>query len=271
MRQAAIVFSPLLVIAAVHAFGRLGTVEVVRVSGGALAPSIETVGWAFALLAVPGLAVATVDGRARITLALLLAIAVQAATLWVAAKTNGAATPYLAYKMTYLAIYPLAVLGGLAIGRLLAGADARAVTGSRAQFGGWILAAVLMVTIVRPAFREPRAVPIVSTDLYEAGQWARDNVGAACVDYIVADANTAYWLHLAVLGNARASSRAAEVDRYDPRTAIGRWIAADETQSFAIVDERLMPDEVRGRVEVMARFGSAAVIRRPGASTCVSR
>ncbi len=57
------------------------------------------------------------------------------------------------------------MLGGLAIGRLLAGADARAVTGPRAQFAGWVVAAILMVTIVRPAFREPRGVPIVSTDL----------------------------------------------------------------------------------------------------------
>ena len=271
LRHAAIVLGPLLAIAAVHAAGRLEWVQLVRTSGGALAPSIQTVGRFFPLLAVAGFAVATTDLRARITLGLLIALAVQAATLWLAAKANGAATPYMAYKMTYLAVYPLAVLGALAIGRLLAGADARAVTGPRAQFAGWMLAAILMVTIVRPAFREPRRVPIVSTDLYEAGQWARDNVGAACLDYLVADANTAYWLHLAVLGNARASSRAAEVDRYDPRTAIGHWIASDEAQEYAIVDEGLMPDEVRSRVEIIARFGSAAVIMRPGASTCVSR
>ena len=202
---------------------------------------------------------------------MLIALAVQAATLWIGAKTDGAATPYLAYKMMYLAIYPLAVLGGVAFGRLLAGADARAVTSPRAQFAGWVVAAILMVTIVRPAFREPRGVPIVSTDLYEAGQWARDNVGAACMDYLVADANTAYWLHFAVLGNARASARTAEVDRYDPRAAIGHWITADQAQGFAIVDQRLLPDEVRSRVEEIARFGSAAVIARPGASRCVSR
>ena len=62
---------------------------------------------------------------------------------------------------------------------------------------------------------------------------------------------------------------AAEVDLYEPRAAIGHWIASDSAQGFAIVDERLMPDEVRSRVEVIARFGSAAVIMRPGASTCV--
>jgi hypothetical protein len=260
-----------LVLAAVHAAGRLEWVQLVRASGGALAPSIGTVGWAYPLLAIAGVVVSAADRRARITLGLLIALAVQAATLWLAARANGAATPYMAYKMTYLAIYPLAVFGGLALGRMVAGKDAQAVTSDRAQFIGWALAAVLMVTIARPAFHEPRGVPTVSTDLYEAGRWARDNVGPACVDYIVGDANTAYWLHLAVLGNARASSRAAEVDVYDPRAAIGHWIASDAAQAFAIVDEPLLPDEVRSRVEVIARFGSAAVIKRPGAAPCGSR
>ena len=271
VQHAAVALAPLLIVAAVHAAGRLEVVQIVRISGGALAPSLATLGWAFPLFAVAGFVVATTDRRTRITLGLLVALAVQAATLWLAARANGAATPYLAYKMTYLAIYPLAVLGALAVGRLLAGADARAVTSARAQAAGWVLATILVVTIVRPAFHEPRGVPIVSTDLYQAGQWARDQVGADCVDYLVADANTAYWLHLAVMGNARASSRAAEVERYEPRAAMGQWIASDQTRGFAIVDERLMPDELRSRVEVMARFGSAAVIRRPGASTCVSR
>ena len=271
VQQAAVALAPVAIVAAVHAAGRLAWVQIVRTSGGALAPSIATMGWAFPLLAVAGLAVATVDRRARITLGLLIALGAQAVTLWFAAKANGAATPYMAYKMTYLAIYPLAVLGVLAIGRLLAGAAARALTSARVELAGWGLAALLMVTIVRPAFHEPRVVPIVSTDLYQAGQWARDHIGADCVDYLVADANTAYWLHLAVLGNARASSRAAEVDRYDPRAAIGHWIASDQALGHAIVDQRLLPDEVRSRVEVIARFGSAAVIKRPGASPCGSR
>ena len=271
VRHGAIVVAPVMVLATIHAVGRLGWMRIVRTSGGALAPSIETVGWAFAMLAVAGLMVSATDRRARITLGLLIALGVQAITLWFVATANGAATPYMAYKMMYLAVYPLAVLGALAIGRLSAGAGAGAVTGDRAQFVGWVLAALLMIAIVRPALREPRSVPVVSIDLYHAGQWARDNVGAACLDYLVADANTAYWLHLAVLGNARAASRTAQVDVYDPRQAIGHWIASDAAQGFAIVDDRLLPDEIRSRVEVIARFGSAAVIKRPGAPPCEPR
>ena len=74
---------------------------------------------------------------------------------------------------------------------------------------------------MRPALTAPRAIPVVDLDLYEAGKWTRANVGQTCVDYLVADAETAYWLHLAVLGNPRASERMIEIDRYDPRAAAG--------------------------------------------------
>ena len=82
---------------------------------------------------------------------------------------------------------------------------------------GWIIAAVLVILVARPALTAPRAIPVVDLDFYEAGKWTRANVGRTCVDYLVADAETAYWLHLAVLGNPRASERMNEIDRYDPR------------------------------------------------------
>ena len=44
---------------------------------------------------------------------LLLVIALQALTLFVIAKAQGADTPYMAFKMVYLAIYPMAVLAAL--------------------------------------------------------------------------------------------------------------------------------------------------------------
>ncbi len=86
---------------------------------------------------------------------------------------------------------------------------------------------------MRPALNAPRPVPVVSDDLYAAGKWLRANGGAACADYLVADAETAYWLHLAVLGNPRASERMQEVDRYDPRTAAG---ALDHSRRPALRD-----------------------------------
>jgi len=128
---------------------------------------------------------------------------------------------------------------------------------------GWVVATILLVTVVRPAMTAPRTVPVINLDLYAAGKWTRSNIGQTCVDYLVADAETAYWLHLAVLGNPRASERMAEIDRYDPRSAVGPWITS-EGRSYAIADLRLLPDEVRSRVAIVRTFGAAAVIKRAG-------
>jgi hypothetical protein len=56
-----------------------------------------------------------------------------------------------------------------------------------------------------------------------------------------------------------------ELDRYEPRAAIAPWITA-EGRSYALADLRLLPDEVRSRVQIVREFGKAAVIARPGAT-----
>ena len=112
-----------------------------------------------------------------------------------------------------------------------------------------------------------RPTPVVSRDFYDAGQWVRANVGTTCVDYLVEDPQTAYWLHLAVLGNPRASQRSAEVDRHNVRAAFARWIPA-EGLPYAIADLTLLPDEIRTRVELVKQFGRAGVIKRPNGAAC---
>jgi hypothetical protein len=182
----------------------------------------------------------------------MLVIALQAVTLFAIAKWQGASTPYMAFKMFYFAIYPMAIFAAIAV--------ARAVRGSEAL--GWLLASIMLVAIARPALSAPREIPIVDAHLYAAGKWLRANVGT-CADYLVADAETAYWLHLAVLGNPRSGARRAEIERYNPRAAVGPWITS-EGRSYAIADLRLLPDEVRSRVDLVAQFGNAAVIRSRG-------
>jgi hypothetical protein len=127
--------------------------------------------------------------------------------------------------------------------------------------------AIMAVLIARPLLAAPRPVPTVSRDFYEAGRWARANVGSSCVDYLVGDPYTAYWLHLAVLGNPRASARTAEVDQHDVRAAIARWMPADGLP-YAIADMSRLPDEIRSRVTLLKQFGQAGIIARPGASPC---
>lgn len=258
LQHLAVVVVPLLLLAAFHASGRWGWMVIVRTSGAVLHPSLESMGWLLPLLAIAGAMAIAAERRFRVTLVLALLVGLQAVTLFTIAKAQGADTPYMAFKMVYFAIYPLAVLSAIALWRLTAPTAARGAI-------GWIVATILLVAVARPAFATPRAFPAVNAELYAAGKWLRANIGSTCADYLVADAETAYWLHLAVLGNPRSSERMAEVDRYEPRAAMAPWITADG-RSYAIADLRLLPDEVRARVEVLAQYGSAAVIRRRDAT-----
>ena len=260
LRQIAIVLVPLAALGLAHALGRWGWIVIVRTSGAVLQPSPDSLGVLLPLLAVAGLIVTAADRRARVTLVLTVVVALQALTLFVIAKAQGAHTPYMAFKMVYFAIYPLAVAGALALSR------ASGVSAAKDTVG-WLLVSVLLVVAARPALNAERVVAVVDADLYAAGKWLRAQGGSACSDYLVGDAETAYWLHLAVLGNPRSSPRMAEVDRYEPRSAMAPWITS-EGRSYAIADLRLLPDEVRSRVEVKQQFGNAAVIARPGVTGC---
>lgn len=274
LRHLAIGLVPLLVVASIHVAGRWGWLAIVRTSGAVLEPSLASLGWALPLLAMAGMVAGLRDRRARVTIVLLVLIALQAITLFAIAKAQGASTPYMAFKMVYLAIYPMAALAAVALAsperawlsRRREPSESKGAPGeSKGAPLGWIVAAMLVALVARPALNAPRVIPVVDLDLYEAGKWTRANVGQTCVDYLVADAETAYWLHLAVLGNPRASERMIEIDRYDPRMAMAPWITA-EGRSYAIADLRLLPDEVRSRVDVVAQYGSAAVIRRRDAT-----
>jgi hypothetical protein len=254
----AIVLVPLVMTFLVHSWNRWGWLVIVRTSGAVLHPSLDSVGWLLPLLAVIGIAVASTDRRARVTIVLLMVIVMQAATLFAIAKAQGADTPYMAFKMAYFAIYPLAILAAYALSWISRGARAHEPI-------GWLIAALLTVIAVRPAVGAPREIPVVDLDLNAAGQWLRAKGGAACSDYLVAGAGTAYWLHLAVLGNPRSTERTRELDRYDPRAAMAPWITA-EGRSYAIADLRLLPAEVRSRVQIVKQIGNAAVIARPDAT-----
>ncbi|HEX8030171.1 MAG TPA: hypothetical protein VF491_16975 [Vicinamibacterales bacterium] len=250
--QMSVVLLPLAAVGLMHSWNRWGWMMIVRTSGAVLHPSFESLGGLLPMLAIAGGFAALSDRRTRVSVVMLLVIALQAVTLLAVAKSQGATTPYMAFKMVYLAVYPMAVLAAIAIARVAAvsrGSDAV----------GWLVAALLFGFAARPALTVPRPIPVVDADLSAAAKWLRANGGAGCSDYLVADAETAYWLHLAVLGNPRSSERMREIDAYDPRAAVAPWITA-EGRRFAIADLRLLPAEVRSRVRMAAQFGSAAVI-----------
>ncbi len=276
-----IAIAPLLTLLLLHSWNRWGWMLIVRTSGAVLRPSLDSLGGLLPLLATIGVVVAARDRRARVTIVLLMVIVLQALTLYAAASAQGADTPYMAFKMAYLAIYPLAILAACALKwGVGSGEWGVGVRGGKWEpktphsplptphFSvsiAWLIAAVLLVGVVRPALTASRTVPVIDLDLNAAAQWLRANGGATCSDYLVVDAETAYWLHLAVLGNPRSGERMSELDRYEPRAAMGPWITATGRR-YAIADLRLLPDEVRSRVQIVKAFGHAAVIARPDAT-----
>ena len=246
---------PLLAIFLLHSWNRWGWMVIVRASGAVLHPSLDSLGWLLPLLAAIGIVVAASDRRARVTIVLLMVIALQALTLFAVAKAQGADTPYMAFKMAYLAIYPLAILAAYALARCRAAARAH-------EPMGWLIAAVLLVVAVRPALTASRSIPVVDLDLNAAGQWLRANGGAACADYLVADAETAYWLHLAVLGNPRAASGCG---KSIATTRARRWRRGSQPKAGAtrsLICAYCRPRSCR--VQTWRQFGSAAVISRRG-------
>src|SRR5262249_23037524 len=147
-------------IAAVHIVGREQWLGYAATSGYVLRPSIAAIGWTFLLLSAGGLTLSLTKTRSRSVIAFLAAIAVQAIALFVLAKSRGADPPYLALKMMYLAIYPLAVCGALAIARLIQ--LARPLW--RPLVGGLLVAFISVVIATRP----PKLAPVITKPALEA-------------------------------------------------------------------------------------------------------
>jgi hypothetical protein len=124
------------------------------------------------------------------------------------------------------------------------------------------------VIAVRSVIAAPRPKPVVTEPVLRAAEWARQHGSPACIDYLTQDGYTAYWLHLTVFGNPRTSGRAMDDDTFEPKKALVRWILPGGLP-YAITDNfEALPRDVRSGVDVLARFGPAAVVKRRGVSKC---
>jgi hypothetical protein len=261
--QLVIAIAPIATVAAAHSAGRLGWLAIAGTTGVASRPPSQASGWVFAIAAAAGMIVAVARHRSRVTLLITLSIVVQAVTLWLIAQTRTAGVPVMALKMVYFAVYPLAVLGALGIAAAI----------DRATRAGWprrlARAATLLVAIagVMSLARFGMPEPIASDDLYNSGRWTRANLDANCVDYLMPNADTMYWLHLAVLGNSRSSLRTANPATFDPASATKRWIEPAGLP-FAIAHLPTLPREVLENVDVLEQFDDAVILSRRGPSTC---
>lgn len=254
-------------IAAMHASGHAGGFRIAGTGGFAIAPTASVVGWPFFAVSAIAVAASAFRARTRVIALLVAAIAVQALGLYLAARSSGARSPYLAIKMFYLAIYPMAIAVAVLVAEVwseLARRSARL----RSPAAAWTLAAVVAVVAARPLLAAPRPRPVVTEPVLEAAMWARQHASTDCIDYLTRDGYTAYWVHLAVFGNPRASGRATNDDTFEPKRALVRWILPGGLP-YAITDDlSALPRDVRDNVDVLARFGPAAVVKRRGESRC---
>jgi len=258
-----VALAPIAAVAVFHALGRTAALGIVGTSGAVAQTSPLLYGWWLPALAATGLIVAVADRRYRVLPIFTAALALQTVGLLLVAQRRGADTPYMAIKMTYLAVYPL--IAAILIGVSLV---------VRMRMVAWAVALIVTATGMQAVSTSARPVPVVSRDLWNAGKWARQHLRAECVDYLVANADTAYWLHLAVLGNRRASERTTDNDTFATQRAFERWLT-DHGPPYAIANLSVVPAELLQNTRVVHREASAAVLHRlartpaPADDTCV--
>jgi hypothetical protein len=277
VRHIALAIGPIAAIAILHAINRIQAVEIVTTGGAVFRPTAARLGWTFIVLSITGLWLALRERRYRVTVMLLGAIVAQAVALlvlFVATTTSETESPYLALKMTHLALYPLAACGALALGaiwrvltvRWRASGNGEPAKEHLARRVAWVLTLVLAADVAHElSIMHPRP-PAITENLFLAGTWARTHVQPSCVEYLVPQDATSYWLHLAVLWNPSVRPAGLPPPALFFRDAVTRWIT-NTSYPVAIVDLRAIPRDVREELEVLARFGPIVVAKRPNAST----
>ena len=275
-----VAFVPLAAVALAYLIGRFGWLQLAGTGGSAPWPSIASFGLPLVVLALAGLVLAATRRRGRATVLFVGALVAQTLALYGVALRSGAPQPYMALKMFYLLLRPMTVCAGVTIVALwqpywssvrsLRGGTAFAKTEGRLA---WLTVGALLMLVAWPLRKTPSVLhpkpPAVSAPLFDAGVWVRDNLPVGCVEYLVGDDETAYWLHLAVLGNPRMSDRTGDNSTYEPNDAVVRWLTPNGLP-YAIADLTALPRDVRSDLDIIRAFDTAAVVRRRGPSRCAA-
>jgi hypothetical protein len=212
-------------------------------------------------------------------------------------RRAGSAAPYLALKMVYLAIYPLAVAGaagtaiawqtmvravtaGIGDSGIRPGSDPGLTpradrTGSRGvQILQW--SRTVSGCCWPCSASSSRAPPCRSHDQRPpsrnrccapvGGRAPTRTPGAWTISSRTATPRTGCTWQ--VLGNARAAARSLENDTYELPPALVRWIEPGGLPYAIVEDYSALPKDIRDNVDVAARFGRTAVVKRRGAVSC---
>ena len=197
-------------------------------------------------------------------IAFAAAVVLECAGLVALNHAAGSSSLYLPYKMIFLLVPPAAVLGSFALARV---ADATLLRLPRAR---WLAAIVPVLVAVALAWgRVPtrRQHGSITEPALAAGEWAREHVPSACVDYFSSYWLTGYWLHLDVLGNPRVSER-MRGETFEFRDTVGKWIEGRGLPYAFVEDFDRVPRDARVDMAIVQRFDGAAIVRNIRPARC---
>ena len=254
---------PAAILLIVYALGHRGAGAIVTVSGAIVSPSLAVFGVGFAVCASVGAVLAIVTGRGRTVLGFAVAVLLEAAVLAALNRAAGSDSVYLPFKMMFLLVPPGAVLGSAALARVANTTLARLPRAGWTAAIGPVVVAAMLASSRAPSRRQHG---YLTESALAAGEWARDRLPSACVDYFASYWLTGYWLHLDVLGNPRESAR-MRTEPFEFRDSVGKWIEGRGLPYAFVEDFDLVPRDARQDMAVLQRFGRAAIVRnlRPGA------
>jgi hypothetical protein len=258
---------PAAILLIVHALRHRGAEVIVTASGAILSPSLAVFGVGFATCASIGAVLAIVTGRGRSVLAFAAAVLLEAAALAALNRAAGSDSVYLPLKMMFLLVPPAAVLGSTALGLV---ADATLARLSRADWTKAIVPVAVAAILAWGRVPSRRQHGYLTEPALAAGEWARDHLPSACVDYFASYWLTGYWLHLDVLGNPRESVRMRE-EPFEFRDSVGKWIEGRGLPYAFVEDLDLVPRDARVDMAVVRRFGHAAIVRNVRPAPCLER
>jgi hypothetical protein len=268
LRWLAFGVAPIALVAMSYALDHVTAARGVLAAGGSvLHPSFANYGWPLLALMLIGIAAAFHNRRTLPIFLVAGTTVAQTAVLWVSAMMR-VTSYYHAYKMFYFLLYLIVLFAALGLDALL-----RSIEQWRPATRWAALAMLLPVGVATLAVQ--RGLPLhvfsaVTEPVYQAGLWTKAHLPNGCVDYMVDHWVTAYWLHVAILGNARATPRTDAITNNLPgRDALAEHWAHRTGLPYAIVgDLREIPPKIRSSLRILYESRSAAVVDRQSESTC---
>src|SRR5262249_174250 len=168
------------------------------------------------------------------------------------------------FKMLFLLVPAAAVLGSLALARV---AEAVLTGWPRVRWTAAVVPVLVAATLVRGRVPTRPEHGSLTEPALAAGEWARDHVPSAGVDYFSTYWLTASWRHCDVLGNPRISER-ARTETFEFRDSVGKWIEGHGLPYGFVEDLDLMPKDARVDMTAVQRFGRAAIVRNLRPAPC---